>query len=65
MSQDGVLTDEAIHDIMSEEKPNQAEQIRFKRDDFKEYFPPRYTDEQIKRDTSTTVLYLWMRWENG
>lgn len=50
MSQDGVLTDEAIHDIMSEEKPNQAEQIRFKRDDFKEYFPARYTDEQIKRD---------------
>ncbi len=50
MSQDGVLSNEAIHDIMSEEKPNQAEQIRFKRDDFKEYFPPRYTDEQIKRD---------------
>jgi len=50
MSQDGLLTNEAIHDIMSEEKPNQAEQIRFKRDDFKEYFPPRYTDEQIKRD---------------
>ena len=50
MSQDGVLTDEAIHTIMSEEKPNQAEQIRFKREDFKEYFPPRYTDEQIKRD---------------
>lgn len=50
MSQDGVLTSEAIHDTMSEEKPNQAEQIRFKRDDFKEYFPLRYTDEQIKRD---------------
>lgn len=50
MSQDGVLISEAIHDIMSEEKPNQAEQIRFKRDDFKEYFPPRYTEEQIKRD---------------
>lgn len=50
MSQDGVLTDEGIHSIMSEEKPNQAEQIRFTRDDFKEYFPPRYTDEQIKRD---------------
>lgn len=50
MSQDGMLTDEGIHSIMSEEKPNQAEQIRFKRDDFKGYFPPRYTDEQIKRD---------------
>lgn len=50
MSQGGLLTDDSIHAITSEEKPNQAEQIRFKRDDFKEYFPPRYTDEQIKRD---------------
>ena len=50
MSQDGVLADEEIHSIMSEEKPNQAEQLRFKREDFKAYFPERYTDEQIKQD---------------
>ena len=50
MSQEGVLTERAIHDMMGEEKPNQAEQIRFKREDFKGYFPPRYTDAQIKRD---------------
>ena len=35
---------------MSEEKPNQQEQIKFKRDDLRKYFPPNYTDEQIKKD---------------
>lgn len=50
LSQDGKLTDKLIHSIMSEEKPNQAEQIRFKRDDLKKYFPSAYTDEQIKQD---------------
>lgn len=23
---------------------------KFRRDDFKQYFPPKYTDEQMKRD---------------
>jgi ParB family chromosome partitioning protein len=35
---------------MSEEKPNQQEQIKLKRDDLRKYFPPSYTDEQIKKD---------------
>ncbi len=50
MAQEGVLGEQDIYDVMSEEKPNQAEQLRFRREDFKEFFPPRYTDEQIKRD---------------
>ena len=50
MAQEGVLSAQDIYDVMSEEKPNQAEQLRFRREDFKEFFPPRYTDEQIKRD---------------
>lgn len=50
MAQDYVLSDSAIGEILAEEKPNQQEQIKFKRDDFKQYFPPKYTDEQIKRD---------------
>lgn len=50
MAQDYVLSDAAIGEILAEEKPNQQEQIRFKREDFKQYFPPRYTDEQMKRD---------------
>ena len=50
MSQDGLLTADAIYAILSEEKPNQQEQIKFKREDLKKYFPQGYTDEQIKKD---------------
>ena len=49
-SQEGHLNKSAIYDIMVEEKPNQAEQIKFKRDEFSKYFPARYTDQQIKAD---------------
>jgi ParB family chromosome partitioning protein len=50
LSQEGLLDNDRIYEIMSEEKPNQQEQIKLKRDDFRNYFPPSYTDEQIKKD---------------
>lgn len=50
LSQEGLLTADAIYAILSEEKPNQQEQIKFKREDLKKYFPQGYTDEQIKKD---------------
>ena len=50
LSQEGLLDQNAIYEIMSEEKPNQQEQIKLRRDDLKKYFPPNYTDEQIKKD---------------
>lgn len=50
LSQEGSLTDEMIENIMSEEKPNQKENIKFKREDFKKFFPPSYTDKQMKAD---------------
>ena len=50
LSQEGVLDDQMIYAVMSEEKPNQQEQIKFKREDLKKYFPAGYTDEQIRRD---------------
>lgn len=50
LPQDGVLDDQMIYAVMSEEKPNQQEQIKFKREDLKKYFPAGYTDEQIRRD---------------
>ena len=50
LSQQGVLDDQMIYAVMSEEKPNQQEQIKLKRDDLRKYFPPNYTDEQIRRD---------------
>ncbi len=50
LSQEGLFDQSAIYEIMSEEKPNQQEQIKLKRDDLRKYFPPNYTDEQIKKD---------------
>ena len=50
MSQDGLLTAEAIYAVLSEEKPNQKEQIKLPRDELRKYFPQNYSDEQIKRD---------------
>lgn len=50
LSQDGLLNSDRVYEIISEEKPNQQEQIKLKRDEFKKYFPSRYTAEQIKQD---------------
>ena len=50
MSQDGLLTADAIYAVLSEEKPNQKEQIKLSRDELRKYFPQNYSDEQIKRD---------------
>ena len=50
LSQDCVLTKEQIYEIMSEEKPNQQEHLRFRREDFNGYFPKSYTEQQIKKD---------------
>lgn len=50
MSQDCVLTKDQIYEIMSEEKPNQQEHLRFTREEFNGYFPKSYTEQQIKKD---------------
>lgn len=50
MSQDGLLTADAIYAVLSEEKPNQKEQIKLSRDELRKYFPQNYSEEQIKRD---------------
>lgn len=50
LSQDCVLTKDQIYEIMSEEKPNQQEHLRFRREDFNGYFPKSYTEQQIKND---------------
>lgn len=50
LSQEGSLDSQIIYGVMSERKPNQKEQIKFKRDDFKRYFPTNYTDEQMRKD---------------
>lgn len=49
LSQDGVL-DQMIYEVMAEQKPNQQEQIKFRRDEFQKYFPPQYSNEQMRKD---------------
>ena len=50
LSQEGVLSDQTIYEILAEQKPNQQEQIKFKREEFQQYFPPKYSNEQMRKD---------------
>jgi ParB family chromosome partitioning protein len=43
------LTPEAIHAIISEEKPNQKEQVRLKTESLKKYFPSNYSTQQMEK----------------
>ena len=60
LSQEGVLQDRTIYDILSEQKPNQQEQYKFKREDIRKYFPKSYTDKQVC-DTVIKLLEQWQR----
>lgn len=60
LSQEGVLVDKTIYDVLSEEKPNQQEQYKFKREDIRKYFPKSYTDKQVC-DTIIKLLEQWQR----
>ncbi|MCM1488966.1 MAG: ParB/RepB/Spo0J family partition protein [Firmicutes bacterium] len=60
LSQEGVLVDKTIYDILSEDKPNQKEQYKFKREDIRKYFPKSYTDKQVY-DTVLKLLEQWQR----
>ena len=48
LSQKGELTTDEINNILEEEKPNQKEQIKFKYDKVKNYFPKGYSIEQMQ-----------------
>ncbi len=50
LSQEGVLESQMIYEVMAEQKPNQQEQIKFRRDEFQQYFPPKYSNEQMRKD---------------
>lgn len=50
LSQEGVLESQMIYEVMAEQKPNQQEQIKFKREEFQKYFPPKYSNEQMRKD---------------
>lgn len=49
-SQEGRLNGDVIYIVMSEQKPNQKEQIRFRSEDLRKYFPKSYTEKDIRDD---------------
>ena len=65
LSQDGVLTEKEIGDIVSEEKPNQQEQFKFKREDIRKYFPGSYTDKQVYDEVFKALELLKRRRERS
>lgn len=48
LSQEAKLTSEVIYAVMTEEKPNQKEQVRIQTDKLKPYFPRGYTASQME-----------------
>ena len=39
-----------VYAVLAETKPNQQEQLKFKREELRKYFPSGYTEEQMRRD---------------
>lgn len=56
LAQQGALSSSDIYEIMSEEKANQQEHIRFKVSDLQGFFPKNYTAKQMT-DTILKLLY--------
>ena len=49
LSQQGKLTPEVIYAVLTEEKPNQKEQVRIKTESLRKYIPSSYSAEQMER----------------
>lgn len=54
----GALNQWTAQELMAEQKPNQRDQIRFRRDELERYFPVSYTDAQIKQDILAGLALL-------
>ncbi len=52
---------DAIYAVMSEEKANQKEQVRFRKEDIEKYFPKNYTS----KDMSEVIVKLLEKWKKN
>ena len=59
-SEQGGLSIDTIFAVLSEEKPNQKEQVKFKTEDIRKYFPKSYTSLDMQK-TIITLLEKWQR----
>ena len=60
LSQEGKLDIDKIFSIMTEEKPNQAETVKFKSDELSRFFPER-TPPELIRQTIFKLLDAWQK----
>lgn len=60
LSQEGKLDEDKTFEILTEEKANQKEQIKFKVDSLKKYFPKDYSPKQME-DVMIKLLSDWQR----
>ena len=49
LSREAKLTPEVLYAILTEEKPNQKEQVRIKTESLRKYFPRNYSAQQMER----------------
>ena len=59
-SEQGRLSVDTIFAVLSEEKPNQKEQVRFMAEDIRKYFPKNYSNKDMQ-DTIIKLLEKWQR----
>ena len=59
-SEQGRLSIDTIFAVLSEEKPNQKEQVKFKAEDIRKYFPKSYTSLDMQK-TIISLLEKWQR----
>ena len=57
-SEQGRLSVDTIFSVLSEEKPNQKEQLKFKTEDIRKYFPRNYSN----KDMQNTIIRLLEQW---
>lgn len=58
-SEQGRLSTDTIFAVLSEEKPNQKEQVKFKTEDIRKYFPKSYTSLDMQK----TIIILLEKWQ--
>ena len=48
MSRNGTLTENYLHTLLTEEKPNQRQKFFLNQSDVQQYFPSNYTPQQMQ-----------------
>ena len=64
LSKQNKLDMDTIFNIMIEEKANQKEQIKFKVEKLKDFFPKGYTSKQMQETIEKLLKQYQQKWKN-